>query len=158
MNNVLHYRVPASARRDELVSRENLLDEISPEDQKLSLSLYRLATNSTLNEFDTILAVKDIQTKYSDKDAMFYYELIIIFKLFISDRKLAKSTVDSNLFMAMFYQFAMEYNKETICEFMNELEKHSNKKLNEQENLLIRKWLIRLAKALNLNILIAKTV
>lgn len=158
MNNVLHYRVPASARRDELVSRENLLDEISPEDQKLSLSLYRLATNSTLNEFDTILAVKDIQTKYSDKDAMFYYELIIIFKIFISDKKLAKSTVDSNLFMAMFYQFAIEYNKETICEFMNELEKHSNKKLNEQENLQIRKWLIRLAKALNLNILIAKTV
>ena len=158
MNNVLHYRVPASARRDELVSRENLLDEISPEDQKLSLSLYRLATNSTLNEFDTILEVKDIQAKYPDKDAISYYELIIIFKLFISDKQLAKSTVDCELFMNVFYQFAIEYNKETICEFMNELEKHIDKKLNEQESRLMRKRLIRIAKTLNLDVLIAKTV
>ena len=135
-----------------------MLDDISPENQKLSLRLYRLASNPTLSEFDTILEVKDIQAKYPDKDAMSYYELIIIFKLFISDKQLAKSTVDSLLFMDMFYQFVIEYNKETICEFMNELEKHINKKMNAQESLQMRKRLIQLAKALNLDVLIAKTV
>lgn len=158
INNVLHYRVPVSARKDELFSVENLLDDISPENQKLSLRLYRLASNPTLSEFDTILEVKDIQAKYPDKDAISYYELIIIFKLFISDKQLAKSTVDCELFMNVFYQFAIEYNKETICEFMNELEKHIDKKLNEQESRLMRKRLIRIAKTLNLDVLIAKTV
>ena len=135
-----------------------MLDDISPENQKLSLRLYRLASNPTLSEFDTILEVKDIQAKCPDKDAISYYELIIIFKLFISDKQLAKSTVDCELFMNVFYQFAIEYNKETICEFMNELEKHIDKKLNEQESRLMRKRLIRIAKTLNLDVLIAKTV
>ncbi len=158
INNVLHYRVPVSARKDELFSLDNLLDDISLENQKLSLSLYRLATNPTLSEFDTILEVKDIQAKYPDKDAMTYYELIIIFKLFIADKQLDNSTVDSHLFMAMFYQFVIEYNKETICEFMNELEIHIDKKVNKQDSLLIRERLIRLVKSLNLDVLIAKTV
>ena len=135
-----------------------MLDDISLENQKLSLSLYRLATNPTLSEFDTILEVKDIQAKYPDKDAMTYYELIIIFKLFIADKQLDNSTVDSHLFMAMFYQFVIEYNKETICEFMNELEIHIDKKVNKQDSLLIRERLIRLVKSLNLDVLIAKTV
>ena len=135
-----------------------MLDDISPENQKLSLRLYRLASNPTLSEFDTILEVKDIQAKYPDKDAMTYYELIIIFKLFIADKQLDNSTVDSHLFMAMFYQFVIEYNKETICEFMNELEIHIDKKVNKQDSLLIRERLIRLVKSLNLDVLIAKTV
>ena len=135
-----------------------MLDDISPENQKLSLRLYRLASNPTLSEFDTILEVKDIQAKYPDKDAMTYYELIIIFKLFIADKQLDNSTVDSHLFMAMFYQFVIEYNKETICEFMNELEIHIDKKVNKQDSLLIRERLLRLVKSLNLDVLIAKTV
>ncbi|CZQ85632.1 Hypothetical protein Tpal_660 [Trichococcus palustris] len=158
INNVLHYHAPVSARKNELFSGEILLNDISPENQKLSLRLYRLATNPTLSEFDTILEVKDIQAEYPDKDAMSYYELIITFKLFISDKQLANSIVDRHLFMAMFYQFVIEYNRETICEFMNELEKHIDKKVNEQENLLIRERLIRVAKTLNLDVLITKTV
>ena len=49
-------------------------------------------------------------------------------------------------------------NKETICEFMNELEIHIDKKVNKQDSLLIRERLIRLVKSLNLDVLIAKTV
>lgn len=50
--------------------------------QQLSRSLYRLATNPTQSEFDTITEVKDIQAKHPDKDAMSYYELVIIFQAF----------------------------------------------------------------------------
>ena len=152
LNHSLHFNVPDVTGSDSFV--EKLLDDISPERQQLSRSLYRLATNPTLSEFDTITEVKDIQAKHPDKDAMSYYELVIIFKLFISDRQFARSTDYSDLFMDMFYQFAVEYNKETVCDFMNELETQIENSKNEQQNQVIRDRLVQLAQHLNIKILI----
>lgn len=153
INHALYYQTKDSTAEDD-ATVVKVLDDISPEQQILSLKLYRLASNSTMSELDTILEVRSLQTDYPEKDAMTYYELIATFKHFISGKQFAKSSADIRLFMNVFYQFAIEYNKETVCEFMNELEKVIDKNTNEKENLIIRKRLMLLAKALNLDVLI----
>lgn len=152
INYVLHYNVPDLPVEDSSV--EMLLDDIPPEDQILSLKLYRLATNTKGNEMKTIMEVKSLQEDYPIRDAMTYYELIISFRHFMNEKQLVDSTFDSQLFMNVFYQFVIEYNKETVCEFMNELEKLIENRKNEQENHVIRNRLIHLAQNLNLKIFI----
>lgn len=157
IDNALYYGVPESAVMASPVV-EKLLDAVSQENQILSLKLYKLATKFQLSEMDTITAVKNIQVAYPDKDSMSYYELVLSFKNLMMEKSLPNGVVDSQLFMYMFYHFATEYNKEIVCDFMNEIEKLIDKKMNEQEDMIMRKQLVLLAKNLGLDIFIKNRV